>query len=172
MYSRIRSLIVTSNGSLAAVGLIILSLAWAASALAATEFMQVPVQGELVANPVKVAVGNVTVVTFTVVPTRTLSRLKLSILIPAGVEQVGGDLAETYSDVKANEAIELQVRLAVIEDGPKRVAASASVYDSDDFALNKAFVVDLNPGENHEPPTTRTTDADGGKIRVQTIPKD
>jgi hypothetical protein len=164
--------IATINEALLTVVLMALSLVWAVPSLAATEFMPVPVIGDLDANPVYLTIGKVTEVTFTVVPSEELSSLKLSIIIPLGVERVGGDLSATYRNVTANEVIELQVRLLLNEHGPKRVVASATLFEATDFALSKAFVIDLNPAEKNEPKITRSTDADGGKIRVQAIQKD
>lgn len=138
--------------------------------VAGTDFMAVPLEGTLVAEPIEVAPGGVTEVILTVVPSEPLSHVTLGIRVPPGAERLSGDVSKTFSNVEAKTSIRLRVRLLINRPGPMQVVASATLIDSPDFQLSKAFVVELNPSERREPAVREGTDAEGTKLRIQTVP--
>ena len=129
--------------------------------------MKVPLEGELVAKPDRLAPGRTTRLVLRVEALSTLNRVVLAIDLPPGLKLVKGVLYKEYARVTAHQSATIEAIVELQDSEPKRIIARATIMDTEKLALTKAFVASIN-AESQSPQgrPTSGSDAQGNAITI------
>jgi hypothetical protein len=129
-----------------------------------------PIKGQLMPAEATAAVGKTLEFTLTIETTMQFSAVSVELVLPPGVKLLKGSRAAEIRDFKPGEKRTFNYKVRVQKGGEQRIIATAKAKGlAPNEAFGGAFSAVINPRPVKDNPAV-TTDSDGTKIIVTTIP--